>query len=152
MLGQPVPLPGFKVIGIGTRTTNQQEMSGTGCIGALWGRFLSGAGSEIPGVIDPAIIYSVYSTYESDETGPYNVAVCKRVAETERATQGFVEIAVPAARYMTFPAMDATPQSIMNAWGEVYVYFQQHGTPKRAFSVDFERHSPAKIELFIAVV
>ncbi len=144
--------PEFKVIGIAARTTNQLEMAGAGRIGDLWGRFFAGAGAQIPGAVDEAI-YSVYSGYESDETGLYDVLVGKKVREDAEAPAGFTSIQIPAARYMTFPAADSTPASVIAAWKAVYAYFSApDATARRAFTMDFERHAPDRAELFIAVL
>ncbi len=68
-------IPGFAVIGMSTRTTNEDEMSGDGGkIGLLWKSFMHGGSKRIPGVLDPTTILSVYTNYESDHNGAQRAA------------------------------------------------------------------------------
>src|ERR1700755_689863 len=73
-------LPAFTVIGPHVRTNNAAEMSGqNGKIGPLWQRFMGGDAETIPNPTDKQTIFAVYSNYESNETGLYDLTLGKRV-------------------------------------------------------------------------
>jgi predicted transcriptional regulator YdeE len=145
-------LPGFAVIGLSARTSTQQEISGKdGKIGPLWQAFMHGGGDRIPGVVDPATIYSVYTNYESDETGAYDVILGRSVSDAAKAPAGLRGIMIPKARYVVFRAKARSPEDMQAAWAAAYKYFAEHHEHRRAFSADFDRHSGNSAELFIAI-
>lgn len=143
-------LPAFDVIGLTARTSNEAQFGGEDRIGPLWGAFIGGAGKSIPGALDDTIL-SVYTHYESDHNGAYDVILGKAVEPATTAPAGMIAKHVPAATYLVFPAESRAPEAIMAAWQSVYCYFDQAGIPKRAFTVDFERYSEKGVELFIAI-
>ena len=143
-------LPGFDVIGITTRTSNEDEFSGSGKIGPLWGAFIGGAGKSIPDAIDETI-FSLYTHYETDHHGAYDVILGKSVRPGTQALASMVAKHIPAATYLVFSAESRAPEAIVAAWQSVYCYFDEPGAPKRAFTIDFERYSDKGVELFIAI-
>lgn len=143
-------LPAFDVIGLTTRTSNEAEFYGSSKIGPLWGAFMGGAGQLIPDTIDDTI-FSLYTHYESDHQGAYDVILGKSVQPGTPAPAGMTAKHIPAATNLVFPAESRDPEAIVAAWQSVYCYFDEPGTPKRAFTIDFERHSDKGIELFIAI-
>ena len=143
-------LPAFDVIGITTRTSNEDEFSGNGKIGPLWGAFMGGAGKSIPDAIDETI-FSLYTHYESDHQGAYDVILGRSVQPGTQALAGMVAKHIPAATYLVFSAESRAPEAIVAAWQSVYCYFDEPGAPKRAFTIDFERYSDKGVELFIAI-
>ena len=147
-----VAVPAFVVIGPAVRTTNAQEMSGDkGKIGPLWKQFMQGDAETIPGVIDQETIYAVYTHYESDETGAYDLILGKSVQPDQQVPSGMKSIRIPPARYLVFPAIGSSPDAIKSAWGKVYDYFAHHSQQQRAFTIDFEQHSSLGTKLYIAV-
>lgn len=144
-------LPAFDVIGLAARTSNEAEFTGTGKIGALWGDFMKGAGARIPQPVDDTI-FSVYTAYESDHTGSYDVILGKSVKPGTTVLAGMTSKHIPAAKYLVFTAASRAPEDIVTAWKSVYCYFDEPGAPKRAFTADFERYSGGAVELFIAIV
>ncbi len=147
-----VVVPAFVVIGPAVRTTNAQEMSGDkGKIGPLWKQFMQGGAETIPGVIEQETIYAVYTHYESDETGAYDLILGKSVRPEQHVPSGMKSIHIPAGRYLVFPATGSSPDAIKSAWGKVYDYFAHHSQQQRAFTIDFEQHSSLGTKLYIAV-
>jgi predicted transcriptional regulator YdeE len=65
----------FTVAGLRVRTTNAAEHQPQSAkIGPMWGRFFSEEQAEsIPGKIPGSAIYGVYSAYESDASGAFDV-------------------------------------------------------------------------------
>jgi predicted transcriptional regulator YdeE len=143
-------LPAFDVIGITTRTSNEDEFSGNSKIGPLWGAFIGGGGKSIPNAVDETI-FSLYTHYESDHQGAYDVILGRSVQPGTQAPAAMIAKHIPAATYLVFPAESRTRAAIVAAWKGVYCYFDEPGAPKRAFTVDFERYSDNGVELFIAI-
>lgn len=145
-------VPGFTVLGFAIRTTNaREESSGEGQIGPLWSQFLQGGGDSIPNVLEPHAIYSVYTNYESDESGAYDLILGKIVDPAQQVPEGMRAIQVPTARYRVFPARESSPDAIRFAWQNVYQYFLTDTNDERAFTSDFERHSRYGVALYIAL-
>jgi predicted transcriptional regulator YdeE len=147
-----VEVAAFFVIGLTARTTNQREMSGEeGRIGPLWQEFMQGGDRRIPGARDQSPIFSVYTGYESDEKGAYDVILGRSVSEAQSVPAAMRGIHIPAARYLVFPSAGSTPEAIQGAWAAVYAYFSGRASPRRAFTADFEEHSTKGVYLYIAV-
>ena len=152
----PVPqlanVPAFTVIGPSIRTTNAQEMSGTnGKIGPLWSQFMHSGAKAIPGVVEQGTIYAVYTHYESDETGAYDLILGKSVSPEQAPPANMKSIPIPASSYLVFSAADSSPDAIKTAWSNIYAYFLHHTETRRAFTIDFEQHSGSGSKIFIAV-
>jgi predicted transcriptional regulator YdeE len=127
-------------------------MSGKdGRIGPLWSQFMHGGATAIPGVVEAGTVYAVYSHYDSDETGPYDLILGKSVQPGQEVPPAMKSISIPAARYLVFPATAGSPDAIQAAWSQVYRYFAHHKERSRAFSADFEQYSGSGTRLFIGV-
>jgi predicted transcriptional regulator YdeE len=149
---QSAVVDAFTVIGPTVRTTNAREMSGKdGRIGPLWGQFMNGGAAAISGVIDQDTIYAVYTGYDSDETGAYDLVLGKSVQPGQQAPPAMRSVAIPKARYLVFAVTANSPEAIRSAWLKVYEYFAQHKDQRRAFSFDFEQHSSSGTRIFIAL-
>lgn len=144
--------PAFYVIGIVCRTTNKPD-EGPIDIPKLWERFKNEeVYFRIPNKASDDVI-GLYCDYESDHTGAYSLVIGCPVTSLENIPEGFVGKEVPESTYAVFPISGEFPQSLINAWGEVW------NTPlNRTFSGDFELYghkfmtSPSKdLELFIAI-
>jgi predicted transcriptional regulator YdeE len=149
---QLVEVPAFTVIGLFVRTTNAVEMSGNaGKIGPLWSQFMHGGAEAIPGVIEKGTVYAVYTHYESDETGAYDLILGRSVQLEQQVPVNMKAVHIPTARYLVFSAADGSPDAIKAAWMSVYRYFADHSGQRRAFTFDFEQHSSMGTKIFIAV-
>jgi predicted transcriptional regulator YdeE len=146
---QRVSLPGFNVIGLSTRTTNKDEMSGNSKIGPLWASFARD-GNRIQDVADPDVTFSIYTNYETDENGPYDVILGKEVHGLRHVPKGMRGIRIPTADYLVFPVADPSPQAIGAAWRAVYAYFAEHKELPRIYGIDFERHSKDRVEIYVS--
>jgi predicted transcriptional regulator YdeE len=147
-------LEGFSVIGIGVRTTNQDEAAGSGRIGALWRRFhMERVAERVPERLDDDEVLAVYSGYESDETGAYDLVVGMRVPAGATAPEGLVRVDVPAATYAEFATRRGPmPDVLVETWARIWPM-----RARRRFTADFERHarqadpSASAVQVFVAV-
>ncbi len=112
---------------------------------------MHGGAAAIPGVIERGTIYAVYSHYDSDETGAYDLILGKSVQPGQEVPPAMKSISIPAARYLVFTATASSPDAIKAAWTQVYEYFAQHKKEHRAFTADFEQYSSSGTRLFIAI-
>ena len=145
-------MPAFVVIGLAVRTNNGREMSAEGGrIGPLWQAFYTDADARIPGLHSKAPVYSLYTNYTSSHQGDYDAVIGRAVAVDAPTPGGMVRVEVPAAEYLVFPAAGSRPEAIVAAWKRAYQYFDQAGAPRRAFTVDFERHGREGVDLYIAI-
>jgi predicted transcriptional regulator YdeE len=153
---QPVDHPAFTVIGLQARTTNAAERDpSTARIGALWGAYLSGGGaSQVPGGSAASITFSVYSGYESDYRGAYDVLVGTGANAAVSPPPGWRRIVVPAGRFLVFTASGPMPATVIQTWAAIWKYFDEHSDVRRAYTADFELHDPAhpdRVAIYIAV-
>ena len=147
-----INLPAKKIIGIKTRTTNQDNQAEK-AITQLWGTFmLENLIEQIPNKIDSSI-YCIYTHYESDFTGEYSVILGCEVSSVDELPKNMTSIEIPMQNYQVFESKGQIPQSIIKTWGEIW------STPlPRAYTADFEKYEPtdflkkdAAVEIFIAL-
>lgn len=137
----------FSVAGLATRTTNREESDPqTARIAPLWGRFFAEdlMGQTPHRTPDPRN-FGVYSGYESDANGAYDLTVGVAVA------QG-ASVDVEAGDYLVFLADGPVPFSVLSAWQRVWQYFDAHPEIQRRYRSDFEAYkSPTEAAVYIGV-
>ena len=142
-LSQPIPITGICV-----RTTNAAEFNPvTGKIAGLWGRFFSeGLFDSLPGKLPDSPVYGVYSGYESDYMGAFDVTAG---VATSKA-QGLLEL--QTGEYLVFSATGPMPQTVLQTWGVVWQYFQSNPNVQRSYATDFEAYlGTDKVEIHIGI-
>ena len=126
----PFTVQGFKV-----RTTNATEQTPQAKIGALWQRYFSLPGASVSGV------YGVYSGYESDWTGAFDVTAGAEAASGNVPKADHVTVQIEGGKYLVFPAKGTMPQAVFDAWGRVWQYFSAPRTDwQRCYATDFEQY------------
>jgi predicted transcriptional regulator YdeE len=146
-----VELQPFTLSGISIRTSNSaQALSSGETIGGLWQRFIGqGIADRVPDKLPDSPLYGVYSDYESDANGQFTATVAVAVSA---ATTAFDTIEVGGGRYLVFEARGAIPQSVIEAWGKIWPFFEASQEWKRRFAVDFEIYrNPDMVEIYIGV-
>ncbi|RYF55283.1 MAG: AraC family transcriptional regulator, partial [Comamonadaceae bacterium] len=105
-----VRISAFSVAGIGVRTSNNDEVNpAIARLGGLWGRFFSESWErKLPGRGDDGRIYGVYSGYESNEHGAFDV--------TAQAVPGAVRVDIEAGDYLVFTGQGDMPQMVIDTW------------------------------------
>lgn len=133
-----VYLDTFYLVGIATRTTNENQQAATD-IKALWEQFWQ---NNVLATLDAQVgkradaqLYAVYTEYEDDFTKPYTVAVGAKF--TEKPTHlpdGFRAIEVHAGDYAVFSDTgDLTSGLVVQLWQDVW-----QTELNRAYQTDLE--------------
>ena len=135
-----------RVSGLKVRTRNADEAQPSSAkIGPMWQRFFAeGLYQTIPGKQLESPVYGVYSGYESDARGLFDVTA--GVATLAPAT-GFESLVIEPGRYLVFEARGPMPQAIISTWQRVWDYFEQPGVEARAFVTDFEMYPADDVAL-----
>lgn len=153
----------FTVSGLSTRTTNIDESNPkTAKIGQLWRDFFGrDLMSIIPNREPNTPIYGVYSGYESDQNGFFDVNAGVRISDVlddetddiiKQAASEFTTITIEAGEYMAFPTVGEMPQRIIDGWGMVWAHFEGETAYKRRFTTDFEQYvDNDNVVIYIAV-
>lgn len=152
--------PEMKIIGITARTDNKSEMSGAGKIGALWQRFMQeGIQEKIPNKVNPDTILSVYTDYETDETGPYSVTIGCEVRSFDHLPPGMVKKIIPAQKFavLTTPYGEI-PGIILDGWKAIWSATPDQLGGERRRGGDFELYDArsrdlkhAQVDLYVGV-
>ncbi|WLT33456.1 GyrI-like domain-containing protein [Geothrix sp. PMB-07] len=134
-----VLLEPFTVSGHSLRTNNAEEADlAAARIPGLWERFMAEDLAGKLGGASPAI-HGVYSAYESDHRGSYQITVGVTVPHAQPA---FDSVTVAAGRYLVFEGRGPLPQAVMDTWARVWSYFENPEAPRRQFQTDFESYGP----------
>lgn len=141
-------------MGLAIRTTNAAEANpSVSKIPGLWGRFTTERWSErlqTDAAFGPTI--AVYSAYESDASGSYQLLVGRQVRNSHSVAPPLQIVSVPQASYLVFRCSGPLPQAVIDGWGEVWAYFARANAPQRAYSFDLERYPDGEpVEIWVAV-
>lgn len=135
-------------VGITARTNNMSPDMGM-IIGGLWGKFYEGG---IYGQIkDKSSEKSlgIYSDYEDNEMGDYNITVACQVESTEKLPEGTVIKVIPAGRYARFVVKGRMQSAVAEFWQKLWKMELD-----RAFTSDFEEYQnddPQNTEVHIYI-
>ena len=139
-------LKDFTLMGITVRTTNQDGKSRQD-IANLYAKFFAdNIASLIEGKLSTELICA-YTEYETDMNGAYTVLLGYKVPESSNIPEGLESIHVHATDYEIFISPDASPETVLNTWMEIW----QSATP-RAYRTDFDIYlSDGTVETYISV-
>ncbi len=145
----------FKIAGISARTSNANEADlKKAVLPGLWRRFYDeDVMVKIPLRITGSPIYSVYSNYESDMNGEYDVTVGVQISETIAPQKDFSVVEVGGGEHLVFNEKGEMPHAVAETWRKVWDFFAKDQAPKRKYSSDFEMYYKGSdsIEVYIAV-
>jgi predicted transcriptional regulator YdeE len=136
------------IAGISVRTTNAAEFNpATGKIAGLWARFFSeGLFDTLPGKLVDSPVYGVYSGYESDYMGAFDVTAGVATSQPQ------AQLTLQAGQYLIFSGTGPMPQTVLQTWGLVWQYFQTNPGVQRRYATDFEAYlGLEKVEIHIGV-
>lgn len=147
---EPVSLQvsAFRVVGETVRTRNRDEMDPAQArIPGLWQRFFSA--QPAPGA---GGIYGVYSGYESDADGAFDVTAGVALTPAAAAPPGAQAVQVQPGRYLVFSSQGAMPQTVIDTWGAIWRWFGANPGVRRRFATDFESYTGAdRVAIHIGV-
>lgn len=90
--------------------------------------------------------FGVYSAYESDASGAFDVTVGVAVLQGDA-------LSVEAGDYLVFQAQGPVPMSVLGAWKRIWHYFEAHPEIQRRYGTDLETYSsPTEAAVYIGVV
>ncbi|GAB2884891.1 GyrI-like domain-containing protein [Microbulbifer echini] len=141
---------GFDLVGLRTRTKNEDEANpATAQIAPLWARFSAEA---VPNFRGTPQVYGVYTNYETDYSGMFDVYACSDLLSTDMS-EDFQSVHIREGKYLVFSAEGEMPQAVIDLWGEVWNYFSAPECPhERAYTTDFEHYmGPNKITVSISI-
>lgn len=139
-----------KVVGLNIRTNNNDpNMSND--IGKLWNEFFNqGIFSEIKNKVNERAI-GLYSNYESDFTGDYDMTVACEVSDEKEIPKGTIVKKIPAGKYAKFIVKGHMQKAVYEFWQELWTM-----NLDRAYTCDFEEYinsdiDNAEINIYIAL-
>lgn len=141
-------LDAFNVAGLTARTTNRDENNPQAArISTLWNRFFDERIYEkTPHRIADMHLYGVYSAYETDADGAFDITTGVAVADGPEAVR------IEGGDYLVFAGQGAMPQMVLAAWQAIWQYFDAHPEIKRRYRSDFEAYSgPEQVAIHIGV-
>ena len=144
-----VNLTNKTVTGLKARTKNSDEMNPkVAKIGSLWQSFFS---DVLPTLKEPNVpMYGVYTNYESDAMGEFDVLVGVENLET---SDSLTSVTLAEGNYLCFESKGEMPQAVIETWGEVWAYFSDENCKeKRVYGTDFELYlSQSEAEIYIGI-
>ena len=145
---------GKRIAGLAIRTTNAAESSpATAKIPALWGRFASEHWADkLDRIGGFGPVTAVYSAYESDASGSYQLLVGRQVSETASVVEPLQVVSAAPGPYLLFSCVGPLPQAVIDGWRDVWAYFSRGRSPARAYTYDLEIYPEAgAVEIWVAV-
>lgn len=139
----------FDVAGLTARTSNRDESDpGAARIGPLWGRFFDERVYEtLPQRADDRHLYGVYSAYEADREGAFDITAGVAVAG------GPATVRIEGGDYLVFTGQGEMPQMVLAVWQAIWQYFEAHPEIRRRYRSDFEAYAgPDQVAIHIGVL
>lgn len=139
------------VAGLKIRTSNQNPNMGRD-IGDLWKKFLGDGVYQSIAAKKNENTIGLYTNYESDVTGAYDVMVCCEVKETNGLTENISVQTIPAGKYAKFIVRGDVQTAVGAFWVKLWSMDLD-----RKYSGDFEEYQSgsekdhAEIHVYISL-
>ena len=135
----------------GTHRTHHQprrERPQAARIGTLWDRFFGERVYEkTPHRVDDMRLFGVYSDYETDAHGAFDITTGVAVAD------GPATVRIEGGEYLVFTGQGEMPQMVLAVWQAIWHYFDAHPEIRRRYQSDFEAYSgPDQVAIHIGVL
>ena len=120
-------------------------------ISKLWNEFFSSnIVSKIKNKKPDSFIYGVYSDYQSDLNGNYNITAGVEIPKSEIKNNNIVKI--KKGKYLLFENKGTLPDIVIQTWKTIWSYFEEHKDIKRDYTSDFEVYESDKnIKIYISI-
>lgn len=156
-----IEVPEVKLIGIHTRTNNNNEADAqTARIGpCVMEYFHKQLFNQIPSRATPGITYCAYTGYESDQHGDYTYFVGEKVDNFDDVPEGFIALTIPSQTYAKFTTNKGPmPDVLIQVWKHIWGLSEKDMGGKRSFQADFELydqrasdHTSVEVDVFIGI-
>lgn len=134
----------FTVSGLTVRTKNSDEFNPEKAkLPNLWQQFYS------RNHIHNTTVYGVYSDYESDAHGAYNLTAgtSNNNQEIELNT-----VRINSGNYLVFQNKGPMPQTVIETWKRIWDYFTVDCPHQRCYKTDFEEYKNGdEVAVYIGV-
>ncbi|MFZ6656330.1 GyrI-like domain-containing protein [Undibacterium sp. TJN19] len=145
----------FQVSGLKVRTRNADETgNATAKIGPLWGLFFAQQLNEkMPGKTADSKVYGVYSNYEFDASGAFDVTAGMAVNQAaDKASSDYSNVVIEPGSYLVFECEGELPKAVIDGWADVWSYFEKNPAQRRRFKTDFEEYrGPQQVAIYIGI-
>ncbi len=144
-------VPAFLASGLQVRTRNADERdTSTARIGPLWGQFFEQQlPVNLPGQTDNPKIMGIYSNYESDATGAFDVTAGLTVSTP---APDMNTVTIEAGTYLVFPCEGQKPMAIIEGRGRVWATFENNAATPLLYRTDFEEYlGPQQAAIYIGI-
>ncbi|WP_085599841.1 MULTISPECIES: GyrI-like domain-containing protein [unclassified Pseudomonas] len=141
----------FRVAGLQVRTLNTlEQQADTARIGPMWQRFyVENLYDKIAPRQMDSFVYGVYSNYESDASGYFDVTAGVAL---DAACADYPMVDIQGGDYLVFSTKGEMPECVIQAWGFIWAYFQDNPQVRRAYATDFEVYTSAdSVAIYIGV-
>ncbi len=141
----------FSVAGLQVRTLNTlEQQADTARIGPMWQRFyVDNLFDKIAPRQTDSFVYGVYSNYESDASGHFDVTAGVAL---EGACAEYPTVQIQGGDYLVFSNKGEMPGCVIQAWGMIWAYFQDNPQVRRAYATDFEVYASVDaVAIYIGV-
>ncbi len=139
-----------KLVGLNIRTNNNDPNMGNE-IGELWKQFFEqGVFAAIKNKVNERSI-GLYSNYESDFTGDYDMTVACEVSDNKEIPNGTVVKTIPTGKYAKFIVRGDMQKAVYEFWQKLW-----NMDLERSYTCDFEEYvnadaANAEIHIYIAL-
>ncbi|AOG21542.1 GyrI-like domain-containing protein [Acidovorax sp. RAC01] len=145
----------FHVAGLSVRTCNSDEMNpATARLGDLWGRFFNQSWERsVPGRGDDGRVFGVYSAYEFNQHGAFDVTAGVATSPARALAAGVAQVTVQGGPYLVFRCEGTMPQMVIDGWVRVWQHFAAAPAHRRRFGTDFEQYEGLdQVAIYIGVL
>lgn len=138
-----------RFIGPSVITDNEAESKpASGKIQDLWIHLTNNVFGK---TITADVVYGVYSDYESDHSGRYQILAGVEARADEKCPEGLTEVVSEGGNYVVFKNSGTMPEVVVRTWQEIWEYFAADDCPhERAYTADYEEY-PSETEVVIYV-
>lgn len=140
-----------QLLGITTRTRNEDEKSSkTAQIPSLWKKFHEEIYER---VLQGTPIYGVYTGYESDYTGYFDLSAAVEKGDNSGYGGDIQTITLQGGSYLKFIPKTVGEKQIWELWEQAWSFFSdRQQSLERAYTTDYEVYYPnQEVELYIAI-
>ncbi|WP_316805933.1 GyrI-like domain-containing protein [Pedobacter agri] len=144
----------FKIIGISTETTNQNNQSAID-LGKLWQRFYTEEiSNKIPNK-ESDDVYAVYTDYESNYTGKYTTIIGQRVTTLDHIPDGLIGREIKNDKLIKYTARGEMPQAVVETWQEIWAndiaLYRTYNADFEVYGEQSQQGDKSEVEIYIGV-